>query len=642
MRPRAIRALACAVLSIVLCGCTPKMERPAAIILITLDTTRADHLGCYGYAAAVTPNLDAFAKEAVRFDQAMSAVPTTLPSHSTMFTGQVPAVHGVRYNGMFTLGAASVTIAERLHDAGFATGAVPAAYPVYAKSGLAQGFDTYLDLFSEPGNEHLPAESERPASDVTKLGLETIRGMKGKPFFVWLHYYDAHYPYKPPFPFSASHREHPYDGEIAYVDTQLGELFKALRADGMWDRVAIVIAGDHGEGLYEHGERMHSQLAYQSTLRVPLLIKAPGVKAGTVIREPVTLADIGPTIADLAGLPAAPGLDGISLRESLRGKDPPRRALYFETLSGALNFGWSPIEGLRRGKWKLIRSTDPELYDLEADPGEQNNLITTEATQVADLTALLDRDISRWTKAGTPAQTTTAPIDPLALSRLASLGYIGGAVSDARRGGPSPRSMEHLESDLLLLQEVMSQHLFLPAMQSAQGVLKSDPANRLALSSAVDASIGLKDYESARRYGRDLVERYPEYVPGWVTQGRLSVAQKDYKSAESYFRRGLENVPGEPVLLYSLALTLLTEKRPADAEPLVDEGLTRPRPDPMFQIMKGVCRALAGDQAGAKQALSNAIAAGYKDFESLHHEPVLEPLLALPGFDEIVAAKKGA
>lgn len=633
--------LACLVLVTAVTSCGGKPKPPAGILLITLDTTRADHLGCYGDASASTPNLDAFSKEAVRFDQAMTAVPTTLPSHATMFTGEYPPVHGVRYNGMFKLGDESVTIAERLREAGFATGAVPASFPVYAKSGLAQGFDTYRDLFSEAGADHSDPAAERPAGEVTRLGLETIKAAGSRPFFVWLHYYDPHVPYKPPFPFASRFREHPYDGEIAYVDAQLGELFKALRAQGLWNRIAVIVAGDHGEGLYEHGEHMHSQLAYQTTLRVPLLVKAEGARAGTTIAEPVTLADIAPTILDLAGLPIPSGLDGISLRAALSGSEPPRRALYFETLAGSLNFGWSPIEGMRRGKWKLIRSGDPELFDLDADPAEKHSVDATESSVASDLSAVLDQAVMRWTAKGTPAQATAAPLDPGALSRLASLGYIGGSVTSARRGGPSPRSMVHLEGELLLVQDVMSQRLYRNALAATANILRDDPGNRFALNAAADAALGMGDFEASKRYGRDLLSRYPEFVPGVVTQGRLAILQKDYTSAEAFFRAGLLKNPGEPALIYSLALTLVAEKRPGEARPLVERASEAPGADPSFRVLLAVCRAIAGDAAGARTELTKALAAGYKQ-DILFHEPLFEPLRKIQGFNEVLAAKKGA
>jgi len=635
---------ACVALAGVMCAgsisCSPPAAPPAGVLLITLDTVRADHVGCYGSPTAVTPNLDAFAAQSVRFEQAMTAVPTTLPSHSTMFTGQYPPVHGVRYNGMFKLGDPSVTIAERFRDAGFVTAAVVSSYPVNAKSGLSQGFATYRDIFSEPGGDALEPSAERKGADVTRLGLEAIKAASGKRFFVWLHYFEPHYPYEPPFPYSSSFREHPYDGEIAYVDAQLGALFAGLKSAGLWDQTVILIAGDHGEGLYEHGERMHAQLAYQTTLHVPLMVKSAQAKPGRVITEPVTLADVAPTLIDLAGLPVPPGLDGISLRDALRGQAPPPRVLYFETLSGSLNFGWSPIEGVRQGKWKLIRSSEPELYDLDKDAAETNNLYQTETEMAAELGATVDRELTRLSANGSPAEATAIPLDPGAASRLASIGYVGGSVAKTNREGPSPRKMVHLESELLLLQDEMMQDLSRQALQSTANILRDDPGNRLALSSAADASFRLSDFPAAKRYGQELLRRYPEFAPGWLTQGRIDVARKDYRSAEVFFRKGLEKSPDEASLAYSLALCLLAENRAREARPIIEEALAVPGADPSFRVILALSLALEGDAAGAGKELAQALAEGYSSVVTLQEEPLLAPLRKLPGFAQTIAAAK--
>lgn len=635
-----VAALVLGLLSASACG--GGQARPAGILLITLDTTRADHLGCYGDASAVTPNLDALAQQSVRFDQAMAAVPVTLPSHATMFTGLYPPTHGVRYNGMFRLGETSVTLAERLREAGFATGAVPAAYPVNAKSGLVQGFEIYKDLFSEPGAEKLSVDAMRSAADVVKVGLETIHAVASKPFFVWLHFFDAHHPYVPPFPYSAQFRDHPYDGEIAYVDEQLGELFAALKKDGLWDRIVVIVAGDHGEGLYQHGERLHSQLVYESTLRVPLLIKAPGASAGAVIREPVTLADLAPTILDLARLPVPSGLDGISLRESLNSGKAPLRPVYFESLAGSLAFGWSPIEGVRRGKWKVIRGKETELYDLDTDPQETNDLAGVDAPMASDLTALLDADLARWQASAAPATTTEAPVDAEALARLASLGYVGGTVSDSGRGGPNPKDLVHLESELLLLQDIMLARQFDRAMLAIPTILKADPGNRLALHDAAEASAGLGDFASAEKYAREVIKLYPEFFPAVVTLGRVEVAKKQYREAEKVFREGLSRFPDEPILLYSVALSLIAQGKPADAEPLVVKALSGKNPDPAFHVLQAVCLASASDFPGAKKQLEAAIAGGYPNVAGLRSEPLFAPLRGIPDFETIIAPKKGA
>jgi arylsulfatase A-like enzyme len=622
-------------------ACPSSVGRPTGIVLITLDTTRADHLGCYGSTTAATPNLDALSQEGVRFEQAMTAVPTTLPSHASMFTGLYPPSHGVRYNGMFRLGDESETIAERLHAAGFATAAVPSAFPVAATTGLAQGFDTYKDMFAEPNGARQKPTASRLASDVTKLGLEVIQAAGTKPFFVWLHYYDAHYPYEPPFPFSSTFREHPYDGEIAYVDKQLGVLFDGLKKAGLWDKLAIVVAGDHGEGLYEHGERMHAQLTYQSTLRVPHLIKAPGARTGLVVREPISLVDVAPTVLDLAGLPVPSGLDGISLKGALTGGDVPARSLYFETLAGSLAFGWSPIEGVRRGRWKLIRAGTSELYDLDADPGEAENRYDSDAAVATDLGVTLDADLARWKDAGASAA-KEVPVDPDALARLVSLGYVGGTASTAQRGGPNPKDMVHLESELLLVQDLMTEHQYQRAMMALPEILAADPGNRLGLEHAAEACSALQRLDDAERYAREAIRRYPEYLPPLVTLGRLQVAKKDYRAAESVFRDGLARFHDEPILVYSLALTLVAEHRSVEAEPLVTAALAKPKPDPGFHVLHALCRAIAGDPSGAKAALGQAIASGYSNLLSLRTEPLMAPLRSIPGFEDAIKSPKAS
>jgi len=645
MTGRGLSALRVAVFVLGVAGasaCGVGSSRPAGILVVTLDTTRADHLGCYGDASAVTPNLDALAGEGARFDQATAPVPVTLPSHATMFTGVYPPTHGVRYNGMFRLGEESVTIAEQLRDAGFATEAVPAAFPLNAKTGLAQGFDSYKDLFSEPGAEKLSPNAMRSAADVVKVGLERIRAAGQKPFFVWLHFYDPHHPYVPPFPYSSRFRDHPYDGEIAYVDEQLGALFAALKKDGLWDRIVVVVAGDHGEALYEHGERLHSQLVYESTLRVPLLIKAPGAPAGVVVREPVSLADVAPTVLDLAGLPVPAGLDGISLRKALRSGTVPLRPIYFESLAGSLAFGWSPIEGVRRGKWKLIRGKDQELYDLDADPKELSDRASVDAPTAQDLMTILEADLARWKSTAAPATTTAAPVDVEALARLASLGYVGGTVSASNRGGPNPKDLIHLESELLLVQDFMLARQFDRVMVAIPGILAQDPGNRLSLHAGAEASAALGDFASAEKYARETIKRYPEFLPAVVTLGRVQVAKKDYQAAEKVFREGTSNFPDEPILAYSLALSLIAQARAADAEPLVVQALAGNNPDPAFQVLLAVCRATADDLAGAKKALESAIAGNYGNIAGLRSEPLFAPLKRIPDFETVIAPKEGA
>ncbi len=621
--------------SLVLGGCARSPEA-RGILLITLDTTRADRIGCYGDAAAATPSLDGLAAAGVRFDEAMAPLATTLPSHSSMFTGRYPPAHGVRYNGMFRLHQEAVTVAETLRDAGWATAAVPAAFPVSATTGIAQGFEHYDDVFRAKAAEGERPKQERSAAEVTEAGLAWLGKVGDRRFFLWLHYYDPHFPYQPPFPFSSQFRDRPYDGEIAYMDREIGKVLAWLREQGLWERILIVAAGDHGEGLYDHGEMTHSNLTYQSTLRVPLILKVPGRARPRVVREPVSLVDVGPTLLDFAGAPGLPGADGISLRAAAAGREPPRRALYFESLVGSLVFGWSPIEGIRRARFKLIRSSAPELYDLEADPEEKVNLYANERALAADLEQTLQVELSRLLQDAAATETVAAPVDPEEMERLASLGYIGGTIAPERRGGPNPRDMIRLEGDIVRGRELMLMRDFPGALAVWGGILKVDAGNQTALLNAAVAAARLGRLGEALRFGRELVDRYPESLPGAVLLGEIHVLRKDLGSAVDTFRAGLTRHPGDVGLTHRLSVALLASDRVQEASREIEAALGRGAPEPALLVGRALCRARSGNPEGALEALREAISRGYRDREVLEKEPIVAPLRALPGFQSLL------
>jgi len=628
----AVLALACGAL---LGGCT----KPArTVILITLDTTRADRLGCYGYRLGHTPVLDGLANETVLFEQAQAAVPATLPSHTSMFTGEYPPVHGVRYNGMFHVAEASVTLAERLKDAGFRTAAIPAAYPVARTTGLAQGFEVYRDLFAEAKGP-LSAQTERNAEEVTRLGMEWLRGVGDARAFLWLHYFDAHAPYVPPFPYSAQFRERPYDGEIASVDQALGTLVQELKRLGRWDDAVVLIAGDHGEGLYEHGELAHSDLVYQSTLHVPLLVKAPGLRAHRV-PDPVSLVDVAPTLLELAGL-TPPPMTGRSLVALLRGKRMPPRAVYFESLADSLLYGWSPLEGVRRGSWKYIRSSTPELYDLASDPGERDDRHTSDRDVAQDLATELSRMEASWSgKEGGAVNPT--PMDPQQLAMMASLGYVGGAVSAERRDGRNPRDNVHLLRAISQGRDFLEAHQPEDALEAWKTVLQEDPSNRFVLLESAHASIERNDLEGARRFAEKLVEVYPEFAPGAIVLGELWVRLGDPARAVTVFEAASARHPEDHALTYQHALALLVASRPEEARKLLDGLVTAEPGNGSLWLARGAARARGGDAAGAAADLEEAVRHGYADPEVLATEPVLAPLRLLPSYPAAVAKVQAA
>ncbi|HJQ97915.1 MAG TPA: sulfatase-like hydrolase/transferase [Candidatus Polarisedimenticolaceae bacterium] len=630
-----MRALSALILvTVAAAGCGD--EAPArGVVLVTLDTTRADHIGCYGDARAKTPALDALAAEGARFDQAESAVTTTLASHATMFTGLYPPAHGVRYNGMFRLVGKSPTVAEQLREHGFSTAGFPAAFPVTATTGISRGFDLYRDIFTGPDGKDLPMNAERKAEEVVHSATEFLSRVGDKKFFVWVHLFDAHWPYEPPFPFSAEFSERPYDGEIAYADREMGKLFDALKAKKMWDGVAVIVAGDHGEGLFDHGERQHGHLAYESTLRVPLVVKPPKGGRAVVVREPVTLADLAPTILDYAGVTVPAGLNGVSLREAVRSGKSERRDLYFESLTGSLNYGWSPIEGLRRGSWKLIGSSAPELYDLASDPGEAQNAIGREPQLVEDLTDRLRASLAAWSAAA-PADAAVT-LDRESLERLRNLGYAGGTMGGSAKDGPSPASKIHLEAEILQLRDLADSKAWPEALASAKRILADDPGNRFCLYKGAVAATQIPDLGAARELATTCATKYPEFKDGVLLAAQVEIKAGRLEAAIDLLRKGVAAHPKDPELTYPLAAGLISDGRASEAAPLIEEALAASDPPPAFYVLRALSRSKAGDPAGAMQALRDAFAHGYRDLATLRTEPALASLRKVAGFEQALS-----
>jgi arylsulfatase A-like enzyme len=614
------------------CGGSGGVE---GIVVITLDTTRADRIGCYGYERAETPHLDRLAAEGVVFDQAMAPVPVTLPSHASMFTGLYPPTHGVRYNGMFRLGPESVTVAELLRDAGWATAAAIAAYPVTAKSGIDQGFDAYLDPFTDEDEASRPEHPEIRGDVVTESALDWLRGRPDGPFFLWIHYYDPHAPWNPPFPWSSTHRDRPYDGEIAFTDSEIGRVLDALDGEGILDDVVILVVGDHGEGLYDHGEKMHCNLVYQSTMRAPLIVRSPDGRQGARVDDPVSVVDVAPTVLDYAGL-AIPEMHGASLRPMVQGAVGEERVQYFETLAGSLVYGWSPLDGIRKGRWKYIRSPSPELYDLESDPGEERNVVAEHPDVAAEMDALLDELVRRWEAQAGSSETVPVPLDPEELDRLASLGYIGGAIVEAERVGPLARDLVHLETTIQYAVETEHSGAYDESFETWARVIEADPENRRALHGAARTASKAGRVAEAVSYGTRLVEVYPEFQPGWVTLGEIHAGAGEYAPAVETFRRGLEHHPDEEALQYRLAVALVANEDYAEAERHVGGALSRPDAAESFLVLQALLRSRRGDFGGAEESLRQAIAGGYAKRDVLLEEPLLEPLRDVPSFEAIV------
>ena len=474
-------------LLVLLSGCrrsgpenTATAPRDANVLLITLDTTRADHLSCYNPHAVKTPHLDALAARGIRFEHSTAQVPLTLPSHACIMTGAYPPVHHLRDMGGFVLDPAHPTMASIAQAAGFATSAFVGSRAVARQFGLAHGFDTYDDdMGSQTEEGKLPGVfAERRAAVVTDHALAWLQQNARTRFFLWAHYYDPHQPYDPPEPYKRQYAKDLYHGEIAYMDEQVGRLLDGLDHLGLNSRTLVIAVGDHGESLGEHGEYTHGIFLYDATLHVPLLIAGPGVPAGKTVAEQVRSIDLHSTAMEFLHIAPSPESQGVSLWPLMqRGIRVRSDYSYGETIYPRTYMGWSELRAMRTGDWKLILAPRPELYDLRRDPAEVDNLIARQPA-VADQ---LQKQI--WSVAGVQGKTeklTTVPVDAQTRQELQSLGYVNaGSTHDIQLGADAPDAKDRI-AVLKTLQEgekFLDAHDNKRAAEIMQQALHQDPAN---------------------------------------------------------------------------------------------------------------------------------------------------------------------
>ena len=467
-------------------------EPPPNVLLVTFDTTRADHLELYG-GPAPTPTLNALAAEGLVFERAMSPVPITLPSHSSLMTGKVPVTHGVRDNGLFELGDAQTTLAEILRDAGYATAAAIGSFPLTAKFGIGQGFDLFDDHLTAPQEDYFGERTlvkrqlhfdERPAGQVNEALLPWLEENAHKPFFAWAHYFDPHFPHRPPAPHNQRFAHDLYAGEITYADESLGVLVDALKRLGVYDRTIIVMTSDHGESRGEHNESTHSLLAYDSTLHIPLVIKPPAdVPVGRRIAERVGLIDIFPTLLDWLDLPTPDDIQGRTLAPHLSASGTPLddRLLYAETLSPRINHGWGELRALYDEELKYIHGPRPELYDVKMDPRELDDLIDARPEDAERLRSTLASYLERH---AVPGLDSSMAIDEATAQRLMALGYIqpsgvevGVITEELIQDGDPPQDRAVTISMYSHAKQLMHEGRWLDSREVLERLLRLDPDN---------------------------------------------------------------------------------------------------------------------------------------------------------------------
>ena len=500
------------------------------VLLVTLDTTRADHIGAYGYAKAETPVLDSLARNGVRFANAYCSTPLTLPSHCSILTGTTPLRHKVRNNGAYYLADDAVTLAERLKGNGYATSAFVASFNTDSRFGLGQGFDVYDDRFLE--DELLKAfKSERTADKVADAFLSWLGAKPRLRFFSWVHLFDPHAPYEPPPPYKERFTGDPYDGEIAFMDHELGRIIEALRAKNLLDHTLIVLAGDHGESLGEHGETDHGIFIYDATKKVPLILSAPGnLPRGLVVGARVSLIDIMPTVLDALEMPVNPEVQGTSLLPFIAGKRTEGPACYLESFYPRETFGWSELVGIVDGDRKFIRAPRSELYDLKKDSREENDLASREARTAVLLNRKLDEVIRVHVSNAEPGRRTLTKDEE---DQLRSLGYVGAGAPPSVGKGPLPDPKDRIGENAIL---------------SRAKLLESE-----------------EKYGDAEKCYRELLGLRPDVPWHYIGLGALLVKAERIGEGIEVLKNGLKKMPDSVVLLSRLASFYMKAGRFPDA-----------------------------------------------------------------------------
>jgi len=518
-------------------------KRQPNVVVITIDTLRADHLGCYGYKQIRTPNIDALAAESARFERAYTPVPVTLPAHTAIFTGTYPTLSGMHDFSGNKLNATQPTLASVLKQQGYVTGAVVGSAVLDSRFGLNRGFDFYYDHFDfNRLQESNLEEMERPGNVVADVALDWLDKNHAGKFFLWMHLYDPHYPYRPPAPYNDQYKDRPYDGEIAFADEQVGRLISYLKAKDLYRNTLIVLTGDHGESLGEHGEKTHGFFIYNATLHVPVLVHLPGTTAASSVSELASLTDVMPTVLQAVNVAVPAEVQGHSLLPLLTAHKEDSASVYAETFLPRLHFNWSELRSVETEKYQFIEAPKPELYDLAADPGETRNLYAEKKAVGGELQARLKAMVRQYSADQELAEKTG--LDPALMERLKSLGYAGfsgGSNTTATDNSwPDPKDriqIYELISDAIAL----SQHgEYRSSTEKLNATLKTEPD-----SVPVHYLLGL-NYYRLQEYPRAIdnlqrvLELSPDYALAAFQLGLAYAQHGDFDQAIRALKRTLE------------------------------------------------------------------------------------------------------
>jgi arylsulfatase A-like enzyme/Tfp pilus assembly protein PilF len=547
------------------------------VVLITIDTLRADHLGCYGYTSIRTPAIDQLAHEGVRFTEAYTTVPITLPAHTALMTGEFPLMTGVHDFIGNKLPAGAVTLAKTLRDHGYSTAAFLGAAVLDSRFGLNQGFDTYFDHFEFGRLEEVHLDAiERRGDRVVDEALKWLSARPQPPFFLWVHLYDPHAPYHPPEPFATRYKARLYDGEIAYADTQVSRLMAYLRQHGLFENSLVVLASDHGESLGEHGEKTHGFFIYNATLHVPLIVKTPfkmPLAAPRVVTDEVSLVDVMPTVLAALNIPIPPSVQGRSLLNLVLGRPPAKASgtsnLYAESYAPRLHFGWNLLRSLEWGGLKYIETTRPELYDTRSDPRELHNLYGDRPAQAQEISARLHALVQRSTPAAATSPGAKETADPALLENLRSLGYVAFSAPDSTAGTakalPDPK-------DRIGVYELVSAALaddqqgqYQESLRKLREAEKSEPNSLSILAPMARDYYHLADYPHATQYYQSALRLNPMDAIATYYLGLCRLQLGDLEGAENRFKSALALDPANFSAAFNLGVVYTRQHRAEEA-----------------------------------------------------------------------------
>jgi choline-sulfatase len=613
--------------------CSPLLDearnQDLNVVMITLDTTRADHLSCYapadqgrGYSGAKTPHLDALAASGLRFAQAIAQVPLTLPSHACIFTGTYPQVHQLRDMLGFALDPRHLTLATMARNVGFATAAFVGSKAVDRRFGLQQGFDLYDDQMPSPYQEGKLVFPERRASVTTDRALQWLRQHGRQKFFLWVHFYDAHDPYDPPEPYKSAYPKDPYSGEIAYTDEQVGRLLDFLNRETLRDRTLLVAIGDHGEGLSDHLEDTHGVFLYDDTLHVPLIMAGPRVPVGRMIANQVRSIDLLPTLAEYLGLAPNPAAQGVSLWPLIRQGKPVvgqgSNYSYIETLYPKTYMNWSELRGMRTDRWKFILAPRPELYDLEQDPAEKENVIARYPAEADHLEKKI------WEVIGPPQQDRKlvyAPVDPQTRQELASLGYVSAGARrelTLNRSGPDPKDQVTTLRALQQYEHFMKAKAYIQAARAMEEAVRTDRTNPLIRLYLAMAQEKLGNWRRVIETYRSAIEANLGSDQIFSRLGKAYLRVHDLDNAIVAMEKAGSTNPADLDNLRNLGTAYLLLKQPDKAEKAFKAILAQDEHYAAAYNGLGLVAVQRGDRGAARPSFEKAF-----ELDPVEPEPLL-------------------